>query len=70
MKEKAKKIKCDLIVRGSNKANATAKTDLNIKDPSKDRALAIIDEALDKEHEQDDQRTTSEKIDSDNKKNS
>lgn len=59
MKKKPTKIQCNLVVRGSEKANAAAKADLEIEDPEHNRALAIIEEALkEKNHEQNDQRTT------------
>ncbi len=41
-----KKIKCSLNVRGSDSANAAAEKDLEIPDPEKDKAIAIINEAL------------------------
>lgn len=54
MKKEITEIKCNLIVRGSDKANAVAKEDLEVQDPDKNHALAIIDEALgEKEREQD-----------------
>lgn len=59
MEKEIKEIKCNLIVRGSDKANAVAKADLEVKDPDKDRALAILDKAFGEEDEQDEQRGTS-----------
>ena len=60
MENKVTKIKCNLIVRGSDESNASAKADLEIQDPDRDRALALIDEALgDKKNEQDEQGAAS-----------
>lgn len=60
MEKEVTKIKCNLIVRGSDESNASAKADLKIQDPDQDRALAIINEALgDKKNEQDEQRAAS-----------
>ncbi len=60
MKKEVTKIKCNLIVRGSDESNASAKADLEIQDPDQDRALAIINEALgDKRNEQGEQGGTS-----------
>jgi len=60
MKEEQKKIKCDLIVRGTAQANANAKADLEIPDPDDQRAKAILNEALGVVDEQ--KRTTSQGV--------
>ena len=60
MNDTAKKIKCNLVVRGSNEVNAIAEADLKKPDPDRDRALALINEALEKEeHESDGQEPAS-----------
>lgn len=60
MNDIEKKIKCNLVVRGSSEVNAIAEADLKKPDPDKDRALAAINEALEEEeHELDGQEPAS-----------
>ncbi len=56
MKDTAKEIKCNLVVRGSSEVSAIAEADLKKPDPDRDRALAAINEASEEEeHESDGQ---------------
>jgi hypothetical protein len=61
MTDKCKKIKCGLVVRGSDKVNANARKDLLVPDPEIDRALAVIDDALEENDDgrEDEQGTAS-----------
>jgi len=67
MSDKPKKIKCNLIVRGTERANASAQKDLDVPDPDSDHALAAIRNGLEVDHEQ---KETFEDSDTNNTKNS
>jgi hypothetical protein len=67
MCDKPQKIKCDLIVRGTERANASAQKDLDIPDPNSDKALAAIRDGLEVDHEQ---KRTPQDSDTNNKKDS
>lgn len=64
MCDKPKKVKCNLIVRGTERANANAQKDLDVPDPNSDQALATIKDGLGVNHEQ---KGTTEDSDTNNK---
>lgn len=45
-------IQCDLRVQGSAKANAIAKSDLDVPDPDDEHATAIIKKALEENNDE------------------